>query len=246
MFPIARRLLLVLFSVMPKLVMAQSASLFSPATEGVQAVPLIAMRVTTDGLQPQATSLFSGNVRHSFLSPLPDRPVEHGKIRIAPVSGGTAAIRIRNLIAEAEAGAAGYDAVNGGARIKPPKAPSQMTVQEIYDWIDATPGQPHAIGRYQFIPATLRRLIDQVDANPNARFSPELQDRLGDELLVEGGLLAFERGDITRRSFMYRLAKIWAGLPLPSGESYYEGYAGNKATMTWTRFDTAMADIFSG
>lgn len=151
---------------------------------------------------------------------------------------------MRHLIAEAEAGPADYDAVNGGARVKPPKPPSELTVQEIYDWIDATPGQPHAIGRYQFIPPTLKRLVNKVGASPQSRFSPGFQDRLADELLIEAGLIDFQEGGMSRRSYMYRLAKIWAGLPLPSGASYYEGYAGNKATMTWTRFDTAMAEIF--
>jgi hypothetical protein len=35
-----------------------------------------------------------------------------------------------------------------------------MTIEQIYAWIKAILGQPHAIGRYQFIPATLRRLVD--------------------------------------------------------------------------------------
>jgi muramidase (phage lysozyme) len=88
--------------------------------------------------------------------------------------------------------------------------------------------------------------MSAIDADPRSRFSPDLQDRLADELLIEAGLMSMQRGEMTRRSFMYRLAKIWAGLPLPSGESYYEGYAGNKATMTWARFDGAMAQIFPG
>jgi len=59
---------------------------------------------------------------------------------------------LRQLIGRAEAGRKGYDAVQYGARIKPSKPPTQMTLAEIYAWIDATPGQPHAIGLYQFIP----------------------------------------------------------------------------------------------
>jgi hypothetical protein len=43
---------------------------------------------------------------------------------------------------------------------------------------------------------------------------------------------------------MLNLARIWAGLPTSSGRSFYDGYAGNKATMSWAAFDTAMAEIF--
>lgn len=55
---------------------------------------------------------------------------------------------IRALIQEAESRKDGYDAVQHGARIAPPKPPTQMTLAEVFAWIDATPNQPHAIGRY--------------------------------------------------------------------------------------------------
>ena len=144
---------------------------------------------------------------------------------------------LRDLIARAEAGAKGYDAVNYGARVKTPKPPTAMTLGEIYTWIDATPRQPHAIGRYQFIPKTLKRLARMLGAGPDVRFDAHLQDRLADLLLLEAGLTAFEAGTLTRKDFMHNLAKIWAGLPTATGKSHYDGYAGNKATMSWATFD---------
>lgn len=244
MFPFRRPLLLALLA-MPGLAAAQSASLF-PHGDGAARTPLIASRAAALSGQGRAASLFLGEGRTGFFAPLPDRKATPPPAPVGPLAGSDAASLLRSLIAAAESGADSYDAVIHGARIKPPKPPTHMTVQEVYDWIDATPGQSHAIGRYQFIPDTLRRLVRQVGVDPGARFGPKLQDRLADELLAEAGMLAFQRGELTRRSFMYRLAKIWAGLPLPSGESYYEGYAGNKATMTWARFDGAMAQIFPG
>ena len=244
MFPM-RVLFLLAVLVTPVPGWAQSASLFSASVDAGERMPLIGPRASDAGVQAGASSLFVGSRRHSFLEPLPDRGVQ-GPVPAPRSMGGTAAEQLRHLIAEAEAGRAGYDAVNHGARVKPPKPPTQMTVGEVYAWIAATPGQPHAIGRYQFIPPTLRRLVDHLGVSPQNRFSPELQDRLADQLLIEAGFLALQRDEITRRSFMYRLAKIWAGLPLPSGASYYEGYAGNKATMTWARFEGAMAQIFPG
>jgi len=125
--------------------------------------------------------LFAPAGNMGFFAPLPER------VRISPLASGTGTTqidRLLSLIARAEAGSAGYDAVQHGARVRPAALPTQMTLGEIYRWIDDTPGQPHAIGR------------------------------------------------------------IWAGLPLPNGRSYYEGHAGNKATMSWAAFDGGMARIW--
>ncbi|QFS83924.1 hypothetical protein FIU97_14335 [Roseivivax sp. THAF40] len=169
-------------------------------------------------------------------------------IHAAPLAafGDTAATHLRHLIADAEAGPMGYDAVQHGARIRPKHPPTQMTIAEIYAWIDRTPGQPHAIGRYQFIPATLRRLVRKLGIDPATRFSASVQDRLADQLLEEAGFSDMRRGATSTEAFMHNLAKIWAGLPTANGRSYYDGYAGNSATMTWDVFRTRMDQIFPG
>ncbi|SEV95127.1 hypothetical protein SAMN04488515_0374 [Cognatiyoonia koreensis] len=201
-----------------------------------------------------APSLFIGQTEGGMFAPFPVRaaafptPTDVLAASRAPVQtfGGTPVARLRHLIAQAEAGRAGYDAVQHGASIRPGKRPTDMTIAEIDQWIKDTPGQPHAIGRYQFIPATLRRLVADLGVSPQTRFTPDVQDALADLLLVEAGFHRFQRGEIARADFMHNLAKIWAGLPLPNGESYYHGYAGNKATLTWTYFDGEMARIFDG
>ena len=43
---------------------------------------------------------------------------------------------------------------------------------------------------------------------------------------------------------MDNLARIWAGLPLPSGKSAYHGYAGNRATITRAFYAEQMGRIF--
>ncbi|MDO6587804.1 hypothetical protein Q4543_20030 [Salipiger sp. 1_MG-2023] len=175
-------------------------------------------------------------------------------VRAAPKAGrdpfiasrsGDQAARLRDLIGHAEAGRAGYDAVQHGARIRPSRRPTDMTVAEIFGWIKATPNQPHAIGRYQFIPATLRGLVRRAGVNPQQRFSPALQDHLANLLLEDAGFGAFTAGKMSHRSFMYNLAGIWAGLPLPSGRSRYEGYAGNRSTISWNTYRTEITRIFS-
>lgn len=160
------------------------------------------------------------------------------------MSGPTVTV-IRDIIQQAESSRMGYDAVQHGARIKPPARPTQMTVAEIYQWIDETPGQPHAIGRYQFIPPTLRRVMRKIDADPNQLFSVGLQDSLADVLLKEAGYHEAKSGEMSRRAFMNNLAKIWAGLPNDTGRSHYHGFAGNKASMSWARFDAQMAQVFA-
>lgn len=185
------------------------------------------------GAAVTTASLFAGARQGGFFAPLPerlDRPLA-GIVR-----GGGVAARLRDMIARAEAGRAGYDAVQHGAQVKPPEPPTQMTMGEIFDWIDATPGQPHAIGRYQFIPTTLRRLAERLGLERKARFTPAVQDRLGDMLLADAGLERVRRGEMMQEAFMLNLAKIWAGLPTSSGRSYYHGLAGNKAVMGYDAY----------
>ncbi|UWQ57870.1 hypothetical protein K3722_15445 [Leisingera caerulea] len=181
-------------------------------------------------LNPGAASLFRGRSGGGLFAPVLKAP--------------PSVKRLLDLIASAEAGKAQYDAVQYGATRKPPKKPTNMTIAEINAWIDATPGQPHAIGRYQMIPATLRRLVRHQGVKPQARFSPELQDQLAHQLIEEAGYSAFLQSEMPRKTFMLNLAKIWAGLPVSSGKSYYEGYAGNSASLTWAHFNTEMQRIF--
>lgn len=190
-------------------------------------------------------TLFIGTSGNSLFAPYPVRtspPISATPVPLATTPAG----RIRDIIASAEAGRAGYDAVVWAARIKPPKPPTKMTIGEIYDWIVATPNQHHAIGRYQFIPSTLRRLVTQTGAGRDQPFTPAYQDQLADILLVEAGIRDFQAHRITRATFMNNLAKIWAGLPNASGRSHYHGIAGNKATMSRAHFDAEMAAIYPG
>lgn len=159
-------------------------------------------------------------------------------------SGQSRTDQLKSLIAFAEAGPKGYDAIHHSARNLPRKAPTQMTLREIDRWTRATPKQPHAIGRYQFIPSTLRSLQRRAGLSPNIRFSPQVQDQLADLLLRDAGYEAFLQGRLGRRRFMNNLALIWAGLPRSNGKSAYHGYAGNRATVSIAFYQNEMAKIF--
>lgn len=220
---------------------AQGPSLFAP--EGARA-GLLAPVASAPGGGP---STFIGQDATGFFAPWPERVARPSRPDAASLSGGGSPVaRLRDLIAAAEAGPAGYDAVQHGARIRPPAPPTRLTLGQIDDWIRATPGQPHAIGRYQFIPPTFRRLVAQLGLPPDTPFSPVVQDRMADILMVEAGLEKFLAGDIGRVAFMNRLARVWAGLPTSSGRSHYHGYAGNRATKSWADYQAAMMAIFPG
>ncbi len=203
--------------------------------------------IEVKGTESGATgaSLFAGREGTSLFADRPEAPPTYADAPIVALRG-TAVERLRALISAAESHRDGYDAVQHGARIRPGKKPTQMTLREIFTWIEDTPGQPHAIGRYQFIPATLRRVAGRIGAQPQQVFSPQLQDRLADVLLAEAGWHRFQAGELGRTAFMNNLAKIWAGLPNVSGKSHYEGYAGNKASMTWARFEAEMVRLAPG
>ncbi|SFE96585.1 hypothetical protein SAMN04488523_11375 [Sulfitobacter brevis] len=154
------------------------------------------------------------------------------------------ATNLKTLIGWAESRTRGYDAIQHGAKKRPAKVPTHMTISEIYRWIARTPGQPHAIGRYQFIPSTLKSLVSEAGLGQDTVFTSRVQDMLADFLLEDAGYSSFVAGEISRHRFMENLARIWAGFPTATGQSYYHGYAGNRAVITWNEFDAHMKKIF--
>lgn len=152
--------------------------------------------------------------------------------------------KLHQLIALAEAGANGYDAVQYGATILPPAPPSAMTIDQIFKWIEDTPGQQHAIGRYQIIPSTLSGLVRRSGLPGSTVFHSKTQDLFATMLISDAGYERFITGELGRDGFMANLAGIWAGLPLKNGKSAHEGVAGNKATITRATYEAYMAQIF--
>lgn len=160
------------------------------------------------------------------------------------IGNGSVHDRLLDVIASAEAGPKGYDAIHYSATRLPARPPNQLTISEIFAWIRATPGQHHAIGRYQFIPSTLAYLVEAEGIPGSAKFSPSLQKRLALRLMFDAGYDDFLQGRMSRSELQDRLAGIWAGLPLQNGRSKYHGTAGNRATITRANFDAAMISIF--
>ena len=233
-----RLLVLVLLCLWPVVGAAEMGSLLGGAAFEQGRASLL----KSTGVPKAGSSLFAGTAKGSFFAPFPARMVR-APVPQAQIVPSSAVMRLRHIIGRAESPRAGYDAVQHGARIKPRKPPTHMTIGEIYNWIAATPGQPHAIGRYQFIPATLRRVVAKTGARRSDYFTPDLQDRLADVLLEDAGFSKFMSGRMGRSQFMNNLAGIWAGLPTTSGQSKYHGYAGNRATISLAYFRSEMSKI---
>jgi len=100
---------------------------------------------------------------------------------------GSSVEKLFVLIAFAEAPGGRYDAIHHGVKARPGKKPSQMTLAEIYAWIDRTLGQPHAIGNFQFIPSTLLNLQKRLGLPYATRFARATQNRMAALLISDAG-----------------------------------------------------------
>lgn len=111
---------------------------------------------------------------------------------------------------------------------------SRMTVDQVRDLqrdlVRRNGGS--AIGRYQILDDTLDDLQVRMGLTGSERFTPELQDRMGLLLAQDAGFDAWRRGNLPDEQFANNLSRIWAGLPQDvSNTSYYQGTAGNQATV---------------
>jgi muramidase (phage lysozyme) len=142
-----------------------------------------------------------------------------------------------NLIAKAESEAAGgYNAYNRGTsgnKVLSANSKvdfSQMTIAELrrrQALPISNPDRIFAAGRYQIIPSTLTETLARTNISNSDKFSPDVQDALGIQLLVNGGLNRYKSGAITKEQFGNNIARIWAGLPVitgpKAGNSFYGG-----------------------
>lgn len=96
-------------------------------------------------------------------------------------------------------------------------------------------GRSTAIGRYQFLRATLRTLQSKHRLADTARLTPQVQDEFAVNLLVGRGYSLWWRGELSDAGFAHLLSCEWASLPDPEngGRSHYDGdSAGNHASTT--------------
>lgn len=167
---------------------------------------------------------------------------------------GTSGVKdILDMIGKAEGGAAGYNAWNGGM----PKEwigqkLTDKTINEIISMQESNkPNGPtkgsEAAGRYQFMPDTLKALLTGFKLNGSEKFSEEMQDDLALMRIHQmrgSSLNKLLGGSIGTDEFNKSILPEWAGIPATTrqvykngkvvepGKSYWEGVAGNRATIT--------------
>lgn len=158
---------------------------------------------------------------------------------------------LKALIRKTETGktdpAVQYETIIGHNQNKLAKPLTQMTVGEIIAasdvWRKRFGTTSGAAGAYQIIKPTLVGLAKQLGIDLGEKFTPELQDRMADQLLATRGLGAFLRGTITVEAFGNAIAREWASFPVLStsrrgetvlkrGQSYYDKFAGNSALIS--------------
>ena len=139
---------------------------------------------------------------------------------------------ILDFIARYEA-PGGYDQIHEVVPESPPRPLTAMTIREVLAWQKQI--RPRAVstavGRYQIIHDTLTKLVERYGIDPEQRFDPAMQDRLGQILLDECGY-----GTRRKHAFANCLARIWAALPLVngsgSGQSAWRGIASNRVLVS--------------
>jgi muramidase (phage lysozyme) len=80
-----------------------------------------------------------------------------------------------------------------------------------------------AIGRYQIVRTTLRKIKKQMGLKDDVKFTPEIQDQMAMHLLKGRGLDKWMAGKMSDKAFITNLSREWASLPKSSGGGYYKG-----------------------
>ncbi|WP_339745619.1 hypothetical protein [uncultured Maricaulis sp.] len=104
-----------------------------------------------------------------------------------------------------------------------------MTLDEVDRLQTAMLGHPDnkwqssALGRYQIVRTTLRKLRSDQSLNGSDLFDAFMQDRLAVQLLIGRGFDRFMTGRLTEDGFINALAREWASLPTTAGTGHYGG-----------------------
>ena len=107
-----------------------------------------------------------------------------------------------------------------------------FTVKEV---IQMQRWQVYAVGRYQFIPSTLRWAVNHSSVNELDMFTPEVQDTLMATLIIykRPAVGAYLRGDHDLLGWaLDELAKEWASIEYRNGRGFYDHIGGNQAKIT--------------
>lgn len=168
-----------------------------------------------------------------------------GKEKAQPIH-----VQLRPLADLLASGEGNYDSVNrgyagdtpGGIEYMMGRSFDNYTVKDVMamqDWL------LYAVGRYQFIPSTLRFAVSSSTVNLSDRFTPEVQDRLMAALIVYKRpiVITYLQGNHDNLgAVLDALAKEWASVEYRNGRSYYSR-GGNRAKITRAEVAKVLKEI---
>ena len=133
-----------------------------------------------------------------------------------------------------------YNAVNRGYAGDTPQGIKGLTGSSfaaftVGEVIEMQRGWLYAVGRYQFIPKTLRFAVNVSDVSLTDKFTNETQDKLFAALLdhKRPSVGAYIRGHHNFLGWaLDDLAREWASVEYRRGRGYYDHIGGNRAHIT--------------
>lgn len=194
-------------------------------------------------------------------SPAPQAPAPTEQAPTQPttgnrISGGPNDFGPNNplgtLISSGEGGYGSYNRGRAGDANGAQIDFSQMTVGEVMRRQDLPRNDPErlfAVGKYQMIPGTFEEAVNTLGIDRNARFTPQLQERMFADYLVDEKrpqVRAYITGETSGaqglQSAQLALAREFASVADPrTGRSVYDGdSAGNSASITAAEVGTAL------
>lgn len=150
------------------------------------------------------------NIQSAFERALTGTGAPRGGYSMTVLKDDPKASRILDFVAGPESGG-NYNAYFGNAGST--RELSGMTVDQVRMWSMSRGTASSATGRYQFMAATLKGLQKEMGIPGDAKFTPELQDRMAIHLLERRGYSQWKAGEITDAQFANNLALEWAALP---------------------------------
>jgi len=133
-----------------------------------------------------------------------------------------------------------YNAVNRGYAGDTPGGIKGLTGLTFENYtvgqvIDMQRRRVYAVGRYQFIPSTLRFAVAMSDVDELDMFTPDTQDKLFAALILfkRPAVGAYLRGNHDHIGWaLNELAKEWASVEYRHGRGFYDHVGGNRAHIT--------------
>jgi hypothetical protein len=153
--------------------------------------------------------------------------------------GGPKGGAMSELLRRIRSGEGSYTSINTGVAGDTPGGMPGLTSMSVGEIMRRQrDGAIFAVGAYQFIPETLSGVVSKLKIPPTAKFTPALQDRLAQELILGGEkrplLSAYLKGQSNDAAGALReLSQEWAAIRGPGGAGAYDGdSAGNMASVS--------------